>query len=263
MRQPVADAPEAALILAGFGSSSPLQLTVEAQQLAGQAGRVLGLGVPQRLRALFERMGAEVIELDQLMAGRDFAEAYAAVAQTVLARAQQDPPAMFVTQGSPLFANAISRFLVSEARRLDLPVRILPGVSPIDVIVAELGIDVGRAGLQTISVRAFASRVGVTSRRMPLLLLDVGGVASGGPSSDAFAQLAEALAREYPPDQPITLVNIAGGGITRVTVSLERVAELLPHVDPSSTLFVDVARKAKRDLNGTQPQSAGATEAVT
>jgi uncharacterized protein YabN with tetrapyrrole methylase and pyrophosphatase domain len=233
------------LILAGFGASSPLQMTVEAQQTAVHIGRVLSLGLPERLRALLARQGVGVVTLDHLFLGKPFAEGYAAVGQAVLARAQKDPPAMFISQGSPLFVNAITRYLATEANRLELSVRIFPGVSAIDVVVAEIGLDVGRAGLQTLSAGGLVARPVALNPRMPLLLLELAGLAAEGASAEAYGALAETMLRAYPESQPITLINMTGNGsISRLTVTLAKFGELLPKIDTSSCLFVDIRRKA-------------------
>ena len=239
-----ADGPR--LVLAGFGASSALQLTVEAQQMAVHIGRVVALGLPERLRALLARQGVTVTPLDDLFAGRPFAEGYAAVAQAVLARAEKDPPAMFISQGSPLLMNAITRFLVAEALRLELSLRVFPGVSPVDVIVAEVGVDVGRTGLMTISASGLLARKAALNPRAPLLLLELAGVRPEGASAEAYGPLVELLRGEYPESQPITLINMGGeGGITRATVALADFGELLPNIDASSCLYVDIRRKAE------------------
>jgi hypothetical protein len=240
----MAEAAGPALILAGFGSSSPLQMTLEAQQMAAHIGHVLSLGLPERLRLLLTRQGVEVTALDHLLAEKPFAEGYAAIGQVVLARARKDPPAMFISQGSPLFVNAVTRYLAAEAAGLKLAVRIFPGVSPVDVIVAEFGIDVGRAGLQTLTAGGLVARPAAISPRMPLILLQLAGLAAGGQSAEAYGPLVEVLQKVYPANQPITLVNMNGGGsIARLTVALEKFAELLPKIDLSSALFIDIRRK--------------------
>lgn len=242
----MAEAEGPRLVLAGFGASSALQLTIEAQQMAAHIGQVVSLGLPERLRALLTRQAVTVTPLDSLFAGKPFAEGYAAVAQAVLARAEKDPPAMFISQGSPLLVNAITRFLVAEATRLEMPVRIFPGVSPVDVAVAEIGIDVGRTGLLTISAAGLLARPVALNPRVPLLMLELAGLRPEGASVEAYGPLVELLQAEYPASQAITLVNMAGdGGITRSTVTLANFAELLPNIDPSSCLFVDIRRRAE------------------
>lgn len=239
----VSSVPWPNLVLAGFGTSSSLQITLEAQQAAVRLGRVLTLALPGRLGALLQRQGVEVTELRHLLAGRGFAEGYAAVAQAVLARAEHDPPAMFLSQGNPLLQNALNRFLVTEARKRGLTLRVYPGVSPIDVVVSELGIDVGSVGLQSLSARGLVARPAALNPRVPLLLLQLAGLAEGGASAEAYAQLAAVLGRAYPRSQPITLLNMPGDGrVVRATVTLERFCAFIPHIDASSALFIDIAR---------------------
>ena len=241
----MAEAEGPRLILAGFGASSELQLTVEAQQMAVRIGQVVGLGLSERLRVLLARQAVRVTPLDELFAGKPFAEGYAAVAQAVLARAAKDPPAMFISQGSPLLVNAITRFLVAEATRLEIPFRVFPGISPIDVVVAEIGIDVGRVGLQTIAAAGLVARPAALNARMPLLLLQLAGLRPEGASAEAYGPLFECLQASYPTTQPVTLINMPGdGGITRATVTLSKFGELLPNIDTSSCLYIDVRRKA-------------------
>ena len=240
----MAEAAGPALVLAGFGSSSPLQVTLEAHQMAVHLGHVLALGLPERLRSLLTRQGVEVTALDHVLAEKPFAEGYAAIGQAVLARARKDPPAMFISQGSPLFVNAITRYLAAEAAQLKLTVRILPGVSPIDAIVAELGIDVGRAGLQTITAGGVVARPAAINPRVPLVLLELAGLAAAGQSAEAYGPLVDVLRKVYPANQPITLVNMNGSGsIARLTVVLEKFGELLPKIDLSSALFIDIRKK--------------------
>lgn len=241
----MAEAEGPKLILAGFGTSSALQLTIEAQQMAASIGQVVSLGLPERLRALLVRQAVTVTPLDDLFAGQPFAEGYAAVAQAVLARAEQDPPAMFISQGSPLFANAITRFLVAEALRRELPLRVFPGVSAVDVVVSEIGVDAGRTGLLTISAAGLLARTHALNPRVPALLLELAGLQPDGASTEAYGPLLELLRANYPENQPITLVNMPGeGGITRLTVALSNFAELLPNIDSSSCLFVDIRQRA-------------------
>lgn len=213
--------------------------------MAVSIGQVVSLGLPERVRTLLARQGVTVTPLDDRFAGKPFAEGYAAVAQAVLSRAEKDPPAMFISQGSPLLVNAITRFLVAEATRLEMPFRVFPGVSPIDVVVAEIGIDVGRTGLQAISAGGLLARPVALNPRMPLLLLELAGIQPAGASPEAYGPLVELLQGEYPPAQPITLINMSGeGGITRATVTLANFGELLPNIDASSCLFVDIRRRA-------------------
>jgi hypothetical protein len=80
---------------------------------------------------------------------------------------------MFLSQGNPLLLNAVNRFLMVEAKKRGLTLGGFPGVSPIDVVVSELGIDVGTAGLQILSARGLVARSAALHPQVPLPLLQV------------------------------------------------------------------------------------------
>jgi uncharacterized protein YabN with tetrapyrrole methylase and pyrophosphatase domain len=226
-----------ALVLAGFGAPNSLHLTLEAQQAVIQAGRALALGLPPRLAASLKRQGVEITALDPVLEERPPAEAYATIAAAVLSRAKHDPPAIFISQGNPLFLNTINRYLVVESGARELGVRIIPGVSSIDLVVNDLGLDVGRSGLLSIAAAGLVRTPALLNAKVPLLVLQLGGVDATG-----HDQLLAALSWKYPPDHATTLINLpVEGGVTRATVTLERFADLVPHIDNSSMLFLDLA----------------------
>jgi hypothetical protein len=211
-----------------------------------RAGRVLALAPPPRLTQLLDRQGVTVTDLAHLLEGKDFAAGYAAIAETVLATAAQHPPAVFLSQGSPLLLNGVTRYLVAEAKKRDLTLKVYPAVSPIDAIVADLGIDVGGSGLQTIAARTFAAKPARVTSAMPLLLLQVAGVPGAAESAEAYGPLAQALGAVYSAEQPVTLLNMPGDGhISRATVTVERFGELVPHIDTSSSLFIDAVKRPR------------------
>ena len=198
------------IVLLGFGAPGSLQISLEAQQIAARAARILSLGLPAHLRTIFERQGIDITELDGAFDGRSPAEAYAAVAAAVLARAENDPPAVFVSQGNPLLLNAINRFLLVESGRRGLSLKVYPAVSAVDMIVAELGIDVGRLGLQTLSARGLVRRPVSLNPSVPLVVLQVAGLTDDGGSAEGYGPLVQVFQRCYPSSQAITLLNDAG-----------------------------------------------------
>jgi hypothetical protein len=112
-------------------------------------------------------------------------------------------------------------------------------------VVAEIGLDVGRAGLQTLSARGLVARPQALNPHMPILLLELAGIALTGESAEAYGPLVQLLGDAYPANQPVTLINMPGDAtISRATVTLANFAELLPKIDTSSSLFIDIRRKA-------------------
>ena len=235
-KQAVAD-----LVIAGFGSQAGLQLTLEAQQLSVRAGRVLTLGLPERIGAVLKRQGVAIRELDDALDSSNFAHSYAVIAETVLATAKEDPPAVFLSPGSPLLLNSISRYLLVEAKKRGLSTVTLPGVSMFDAAIADLGIDVSTAGLQVMAARGFVGNPAGVNPRMPLLLLEAGSAVSEG---GGFRDLLTSLRSSYPDNQPVTVLKPAPVGLNRSTTALGKLKPGELALDPGDALFVDVARGA-------------------
>ena len=129
--------------------------------------------------------------------------------------------------------------------------QVLPAVSPIDAVVCRTGLDVGTFGLQVFDARRVVAREQRINPEVPLLLLQLAGVAAaeaGGPlplDTDAYAALGDYLARFYPPDHTVThLADGAGQGHV-ASVPLNRFSELVPDIGAGSTLFVDLVREQR------------------
>jgi uncharacterized protein YabN with tetrapyrrole methylase and pyrophosphatase domain len=228
------------LILAGFGAPGSLQLTLEAHQAVARVGHVMALGLQEPLHALLRRQSVEIHAMDALLEGRAFAEGYAAIAETVLAEAKARPPALFLSQGNPLFLNAINRYLFVEAGNRGLSVEVYPSVSTIDSVISSLGLDVGRGGLMVISARGLVARPQNLNVQVPALLLEVAGLVANGESQESYGQLVALLLPLYGEDHAVTLLNEgAGGRLSVATVTLGRFAELIPHIDNTSSLFLE------------------------
>ena len=152
-------ASEPDLILAGFGATDDLQITVAVERLLARRGRALVLAPGPNLRNLLQSRKVDWTDLtDRFADGRPFAEAYLDVADAVLRECAAAPPAILLTQGNPLFLNSLNRYLVREAGDRGLTVRTHAGVSPMDMAIDYLGLDVGTHGLQMFDAGRMVAR---------------------------------------------------------------------------------------------------------
>ncbi|MGI8925860.1 MAG: SAM-dependent methyltransferase [Tepidiformaceae bacterium] len=241
-----------ALILAGYGVGDSLQLTVESQRAMARASRVFSIGLPPNLRALLRAQKVSCVDLAGCFAGaRAFGEAYLDIADTVLRHAESDPPVLLLSEGNPLLSNALNRFLLMKAKERKIATQVLAAVSPIDSLICQVGLDVGTFGLQVFDARRLYSREMPVQPSVPLLLLQVAGVAqaetSGAmdPQPGAYRPLTEYLARFYPPTHVVVhLANSSDPQATAVTAApLDAFDSLVPRFGPASTLFVDLLRQ--------------------
>ena len=253
--------------MVGFGVDNGLQLTIEGQRAVVAAERVFSIGLPEALRELLRSSRIPVTELDdRFEQGDDYAAAFVDVADFVLKQAALDPPVALLVPGNPMFQNTLSRFLVQTARQRGVPVQVLPGISIIDALISDIGLDVTAGGLQVFDARQLLRKKWTINPRVPVAVLGLGGLmleagvktgleeSAGGkppadpvpPADDALSALATQLRRIYPDEHPVTLVRrtTGRGEISHSTTRLKQLAQLAQHVTLTSVLFIDVVRRS-------------------
>jgi precorrin-2 methylase len=243
------------VVLIGTGVGGGLQLTVQAQRVLDRVGRAYAIHLPAPLRRHLRSLRVKAIDLsDRFAADRPLQDAYVEVAQFLLDRVAAERPVVVLAPGSPLFLNSISRLLVLQGRRSGLRVLTLPGISPLDALISYVGVDVAGFGLQVFTGRRLASSPPKLDPAVPLAVMELAGVGArttvAKPTDDAkwYARLVGVLARVYPADHPVTLVNVTGDGSRRshATLPLYRFGEFLPNIRETSHLFVDAVRPQRQ-----------------
>lgn len=239
------------VILAGFGVQDRLQLTVETQRLLVRYGRAFTIGLPPTLRSFLKSLHVQLVELDdRFVAGRPFEEVYLDVIATVLKRSATERPVILLTQGNPLFMNTIARTLIMECRRLDLRVQILAGVSPMDVIVNDAGIDVGLFGLQVFDAHWLVANGLPISPRLPVMILNLSGFGLSAvppePATPVYAPLIEHLRIYYDDGREITLMTTnPGGGFSFGRGALGSLISAGERLATLTCLFIDAVQPQK------------------
>lgn len=243
-----------ALILAGYGLGDSLQITVESQRAMARAGRVFSIGLPPNLGALLRSQRIRCVDMSSCFEeGRPFTEVYLDVADAILRQAESDPPAVLLSEGNPLVSNALNRFLLMTAKERGLVTQVLPAVSPIDSLICQIGLDVGTFGLQVFDARRLYARELPVHPGVPLLLLQLAGVALAetsaafDPRPEAYAPLTAYLGRFYPPMHVVVhLANSVNPQAAALSAApLSAFDSLVPRFGPASTLFVDLVRQPR------------------
>jgi precorrin-3B methylase len=138
------------LWIAGLGLQTATQVTREVEQAIRAAREVLYLDTGVATRAFLEGLCPRVSSLyDESYADEGArVTAYQHMAARVVDAALDHPPVMFAIHGHPLVA-AHPPFLVLElAKALDLRVEVLPGISAMDALFADLRLDPVVHGIQ-------------------------------------------------------------------------------------------------------------------
>jgi hypothetical protein len=184
--------------------------------------------------------------------GKERRATYAEMVEEILAPLEAGLEVCAAFYGHPGVFVQPGHEAVRRAREAGYPARMLPAVSALDCLVADLGIDPG-AGLQSYEASDFLLRRRRPDTGATLVLWQVGVVGETGyalePDPQRLAVLAEELGRSYRP-QHETIVYEATPYplVTEPFVLRVPLAELAgARVPLLSTLVVPPARRPRRD----------------
>ncbi len=240
-----------ALILAGYGVGNTLQLTIEAQQALRVTTAVYAIAPPDRLVQHLRSQRMRVVDLAPRLAGEaEPAEAYVDIAGFLLNEAVLDPPVALLSPGNPLFLNSLTRFLVQAARERELEVALFPGVSIVDAIISDLGLDVTSRGLQVFDARHLLARAMPLQPSVPLLVLQPGGLIAvarerGLDGGAVVGALGAHLRRYYPENHPVSVIleSVGHGTLRHETRPLDGFDAIESQLEEAAALFCDVVRE--------------------
>jgi hypothetical protein len=150
------------LYLVGAGVSFPEHLTLETLDILGMCTRICS-NLPQPdLDRLPKNLKSKAVSLWPLyQENRERSDNYSDIAQVVMDAAKAKPPVAWLTPGHPLIFDSVSQQLLASARAQKWNIRLMPAVSCIDTILADICYDPAN-GL--IIHEAYA----VVMRRIPL-----------------------------------------------------------------------------------------------
>ena len=190
------------LIVVGTGIGAA-QLTAEARAELSGAEEVLFLvGDPLSERTVLELAPDARSLAGCYENGRPRREAYERMVEAILTPARAGKRVCAAFYGHPGMLVYPSREAVARARREGVEARMLPAVSALDCLFADLAIDLAESGCQTYEAGDFLRRRPAVEPRAALVLWQVGVVGQEHHSPDgapvALAELVEALLEAYP-----------------------------------------------------------------
>ena len=238
---------EARIALVGIGTVSVMQITREAEAALRAASTFYVLHaqslVLDYLRSEYE---AEVIDLTpayEEKKQRD--ETYRQVAQAVVAGASEGRGrrVAYVTSGHPLVLVTPSQLILRSAREVDIPVDIVPGVSSLDTVWADLRFDPGRQGVLMFEATSLLLRRYPLIPTVPLFLWQINSLETSLYSTrknrpERFTGMKKYLLEYYPADHVAYLVHSASFPITRAEVVNVTVGELEELADVATSQHI-------------------------
>ena len=174
---------------------------------------------------------------------------YHDMAARVLGAALDNPPVSFAIQGHPFVGVLASGLILRGAAALGLEVEAQPGISAMDCIMAELGLDPLRAGLQSYEATDMLLRRRPLQPDVPALIWQAGVVESCLHSTrpsrpERFERLRDHLLAFYPAAHPVTAVFASPHPFVpteRWSVPLGQLDAAAPHLHAGFTLYLPPA----------------------
>lgn len=199
--------------------------------------------------------------------GKDRRDTYRRMAATILEQVRAGKYVCAAFYGHPGIFACISHMAIADARAEGFSAEMLPGISAEDCLVADLGLDPGRTGLQSMETTQYM----IYERRIdPSCLLVLWQPYLAGEltlkrfnSTPAKLQvLVDKLARDYPLDHTVILYEAATGPLEKTRMDRLALRDL-PHAELRgiTTLVIPAAAplaldQAMVDLLNALPASA-------
>ncbi len=250
----------AAITIAGVGLRGVGHLTPEAEDAIREARVVFvsayNTGLADHVRALAPRAEVHDAEQGEYRVGMYRPEMYRRMASRVLDRAREAPGVLMLAPGSAVVVDLVTQLVLEGARDSGLDVRVLPGVSSIESVLAEMRYDAS-AGVQVVlAQRLVLERARLDPSRAAIVLqpayydtLYFAGAPL--PRAGRFDALRAQLAETWSPEAAMALV-ITPTGLEPADASvlwfrLGDLSRLERAITPAHTLFVPPERAAPRD----------------
>jgi hypothetical protein len=253
------------LYIVGTGIVGVRQITREVDDTFGRCREVFtvdsGFGVHEHIE---ERCPVVTDLIPSYHEGEPRIEAYDRMSTAVLEAALDHPPVAFAVYGHPQVYVYPTAQLVRAAEALGLKVKVLPGISALDALIIDVGLDPGFAGLQMYEATDLLLRRRPLIPDVPCVLWQIGAVetvlhSTAASTPGRFWRLQEMLCEFYPEDHEVRAVFSSTYPLVPSLVlefPLRELAERGPAIPQGSSLFIP-ATKQRAILDGELQSATG------
>lgn len=198
------------LTVVGTGIQAAANLTTEARLVVEQADEALYLVNDPVAAAWIERANANARSLDSFYEpGKNRREIYVAIADEIVSRVRERLDVCAIFYGHPGVFAWPGHEAVRRLRAEGFRARMLPGISAMDCLVADLGIDPATTGCQSYEATDFLVRTRRIDTGALLILWQIGFTGEWRyeplPSMQGLPLLAERLLELYPAEHEAIL----------------------------------------------------------
>jgi uncharacterized protein YabN with tetrapyrrole methylase and pyrophosphatase domain len=234
--------PKPDLNIIGLGVKIPDQITAEARDAMARCSRIFAIVQEPPLEWL-PTGTSEPISVTNVLGlyaeGALRTQNYDRVADIIFQSLRDTKSVGYVTYGNPLAYDSVAQNLVRYARQAEIPVRVVPGISSVDTLLCDLGLDMA-PGIQVYEASwlvAARIRLEVTVAAIVLQVGSFGSLRTNyrvRPEAASLNLLAEYLTQFYPKSHELSLVRSSGA------------AQQSPHI--KKTLLADLCTVHSEDL---------------
>lgn len=239
------------IAIAGLGIVGVHQVTREVEETIRRCRHTFvvdsGFGIVPYLKSLC----AEVTSLLPLYEqGKSRLPTYRRMAAEVVTAAVTSSPVCFATYGHPLVYCYPATLIKRAAKLLNLRVEVFPGISALDTLLVDLGIDFAADGLQIYEATDLLLRRRPLQSDVPCVLWQASVFAepthnTSRRPAEQFVQLQNYLLEFYPPEHSVALVISRTFPLLPSAVETYRVGTLaadLGRGPQAGTLFIPPLR---------------------
>jgi uncharacterized protein YabN with tetrapyrrole methylase and pyrophosphatase domain len=169
---------------------------------------------------------------------------YEAMADQIMQQVHAGHDVCVALYGHPMVLATPARLAAERAGSEGYRVRVLPGISAVDCLLADLQFDPGRSGMQSYEAARFLQRQPAIEPSAALILWQVGAVGTdhavtGPPGAEMLAALTDRLLQTYPPGHEITIYRASEYAAFEPHIGRVSLRDLpTADIDPMATLFI-------------------------
>jgi precorrin-6B methylase 1 len=255
-RAPAARTRPGSLIVVGTGVEAISQVTLAAEGAIRTADVVLYLVSDLLTIEWIHSVNRAATSLYPLYTpGGDRYNTYLQMVELILAEVRGGRRVCAVFYGHPGIAVTASHRAIKQARAEGYPARMLPGISALDCLISDLGIDPAYAGLQSYDATDLIRQRERINPYCPLVVWQVGATAEttftpGSYNREGYLALIDSLTAIYGSEHSATLYEAPFWTVCDARIETILIRQLA-NVEPSlaSTLYVPEKAPTADDLD--------------
>jgi uncharacterized protein YabN with tetrapyrrole methylase and pyrophosphatase domain len=235
------------IAIVGLGITGVHQITREAEETIRRCQRAFVADTAPGVLRYVRTLSHTVTDLSsRFRPGIHRASNYQAIASDVVDAALETSPVCFATYGHPKMFSYPTVLIQPAAAILNLKVRVIPGISFLDTLLVDLGVDPGFDGLQMYEAtdllvrdRPLQTDVGCVITQASVVIEPREGQPAAGP--EALRRFQEYLLSFYPADHDVVMVTSRTHPLLEPLVRkirLETLAAVLANGSYRATLYI-------------------------